>query len=178
MAKKDAPNKSKAIRDYLTKNPGAMPKEVVAALKEQGIDVKANVVSVTKSNMKGGSKKKARRGRTAGGPNKSQAVRDYLSKNPDATAKEIQPALAKEGLKVDAQMINSIKWKLNKAGAPKKTKARKKAPGRPAGRPAAAKVSSAGSLTAQDLVAAKQFVDQIGSIKDALSAVETLEKLL
>ena len=108
MAKKDAPNKSQAIRDYLTANPGAMPKDVVAALKEQGIDVQANVVSVTKSNMnkKKGGKKKKGRGRTAGGPNKSQAVRDYLAQNPDATAKEIRPALAKDGIKVDDQIAS------------------------------------------------------------------------
>lgn len=179
MAKKDAPNKSQAIRDYLTANPGAMPKEVVAALKEQGIDVKANVVSVTKSNM--GSKKKKKKkggGRSAGGPNKSQAIRDYLAANPDATAKEIQPALAKDGIKVDAQMINSIKWKLKSQGGPKK--AAKKKAGRPAGRPkaAAAPKASAGALTAQDLIHAKKFVDQIGGLKDAQAAIETLEKLL
>ncbi|MHB1038358.1 MAG: hypothetical protein ACYC35_24075 [Pirellulales bacterium] len=53
-------NKSKAIRDYLQTDPGAMPKVVVAALKAQGIDVSPRVVSVVKFKM---SAKKSKRGR-------------------------------------------------------------------------------------------------------------------
>jgi len=52
-------NKSAAIRDYLGAHRDAKPKEVVAALKEQGIDVSPNVVSIVKAKLK---VKSARRG--------------------------------------------------------------------------------------------------------------------
>jgi hypothetical protein len=45
-------NKSAAIRDYLGKNPEAKPKEIVAALLEQGITVSAQMVSVIKAKSK------------------------------------------------------------------------------------------------------------------------------
>ena len=58
MAKKaNAPegapvNKSAAIRDYLAKNANAMPKEIVAALSENGIIVSPQMVSVIKAKSK------------------------------------------------------------------------------------------------------------------------------
>jgi len=45
-------NKSAAIRDYLAGHKDAKPKEVVAALKEQGIEVSPNVVSIVKAKVK------------------------------------------------------------------------------------------------------------------------------
>lgn len=55
-------NKSEAIRSYLKANPNAKNKDVIAALKEQGIEVTASSVSV----MKRGTKKKAE-GQSEGG---------------------------------------------------------------------------------------------------------------
>jgi hypothetical protein len=53
-------SKSAAIRDYMAAHKGAMPKEIVAALKEQGIDVSPNLVSILRAKMKvKGAKKKA-----------------------------------------------------------------------------------------------------------------------
>jgi hypothetical protein len=52
--------RSQAIRDYLSANPAAGPKDVIAALKEQGVAVTTGLVS----NIKYGGKKSAgRRGR-------------------------------------------------------------------------------------------------------------------
>ncbi len=45
-------NKSAAIRDYLKAHKGAMPKETVAALKANGIDVSSQMVSVVKAKLK------------------------------------------------------------------------------------------------------------------------------
>src|SRR5690348_2537678 len=50
--------KSSAVRAYLSKNRKAMPKQVVAALKDQGIDVSPNLVSIIKAQV---GIKKARR---------------------------------------------------------------------------------------------------------------------
>jgi hypothetical protein len=53
-------SKSAAIRDYMAAHKGAMPKEIVAALKEQGIEVSPNLVSILRAKMKvKGAKKKA-----------------------------------------------------------------------------------------------------------------------
>ena len=49
--------RTKAVRDYLTANPDASPKEVVASLAAQGIDVKVGLVSVIKYSKKSGGKK-------------------------------------------------------------------------------------------------------------------------
>jgi len=45
-------SKSAAIRDYLKGHKGAMPKEIVAALKEQGIDVAPSMVSIIRAKSK------------------------------------------------------------------------------------------------------------------------------
>ena len=55
MAKKKAKssiNKSQAIRDYLAKKPKAAPKEVIAALKENGVEVSVGLVSNVKYSKK------------------------------------------------------------------------------------------------------------------------------
>ena len=45
-------NKSLAVRDYLALHPKATPKDVSAALKDQGLDVSPNYVSIVKFQMK------------------------------------------------------------------------------------------------------------------------------
>jgi hypothetical protein len=44
--------KTRAIRDYLAANKNAKPKEVVAALKGQGLEVSPNLVSIQRAKMK------------------------------------------------------------------------------------------------------------------------------
>ncbi len=64
MAKLARGVKSQAIRDYFTTSPNAMPKEVVAALKEKGLKVSSQNVSTIKGKLSAGGKKK--RGRPKG----------------------------------------------------------------------------------------------------------------
>jgi len=45
-------NKSAAVRDYLKGHKQARPREIVAALKEQGIDVSPNMVSMIRAQSK------------------------------------------------------------------------------------------------------------------------------
>ena len=59
MAKKPAVNKSQAIRDHFSSHPGAMPVDVVAALKKQGITVSSGLVSIVKLKLKKAGAKKA-----------------------------------------------------------------------------------------------------------------------
>lgn len=66
MAKRSSgPNKSAAIREYLDKNPEAKPREIVDALKAQGVDVTPAFVSTIKSKSGGAAAPKKRRGRPA-----------------------------------------------------------------------------------------------------------------
>jgi arginine repressor len=77
MAKKEDANdanKSQAIRDFLNANPKAKPRQVVAALKEQGHEVTAAYVSTIKSLDKKKQGKVRRRGRPAGSTNAASAA--------------------------------------------------------------------------------------------------------
>lgn len=53
-ATSDAPkaNKSAIVREYLKERKQARPKEIVAALEEQGIDVSPNIVSMIRAQSK------------------------------------------------------------------------------------------------------------------------------
>jgi hypothetical protein len=65
MAKRKHGAKSAAIREYFADNPGAKPRVVVEALRQKGIRVSAQMVSVIK-----GKQKRGLRGRrsTSNGP--------------------------------------------------------------------------------------------------------------
>lgn len=116
----------------------------------------------------GMAKKKAR-------GNKSQAIRDYLAENPQATASEIVPALKKQGFKVSPGLVSQVKStsgpKRGRRKGAKKKGTRKKGPAR-AGRPAAA-----GGLSLSDLQEAKRLADQLGGVQEARAALEALEEL-
>ena len=66
-SKKEAVNKSQAIRDALDANPDKSPSEIAEELKARGLDVNAQYVSTIKSNAKAKSRrtKIVRRGRAA-----------------------------------------------------------------------------------------------------------------
>ena len=57
MAKKTTVNKSEAIRSVLAANPSASAKEVVATLKQTGIDVNEGLVYAVKQDLKAAGKK-------------------------------------------------------------------------------------------------------------------------
>src|SRR4051794_25003010 len=67
-------SKSEAIREYLKTNRTAKPKEVVAALKVQGVDVGTNLVSITKARMKIRKAKRRAKKATAAGSNTAAAL--------------------------------------------------------------------------------------------------------
>ena len=63
MAKKQAISKTQAVRDYLKAHPGAMSKEIAAALTKQGIKINAGHVAniKTKINKETATKKAAKK---------------------------------------------------------------------------------------------------------------------
>ncbi len=89
MAKRSAgPNKSAAIREYLDANPAAKPREIVDALKSQGVSVSPAFVSTIKSKAGAeGSTVTKRRGRPKGSGRKSVTRKQ-------AAGKAVSPAPA------------------------------------------------------------------------------------
>ena len=117
---------------------------------------------------------KARRGRSAGGVNKSQAIKDYLNANTNAAPKAVVEALAAQGIEVSSQLVSNVKTSLGKKGR------RGGRRGRRPGRVAAAgggRASGGGSLSVQNLLDAKRVVEQVGSIDAVRKALDALESL-
>jgi len=52
--------------------------------------------------------------------NKSQSIRDYFNANPKAKSSEVVDALAKQGIAVNANLVNTVKSKHNKRQKVKK----------------------------------------------------------
>ncbi len=110
MAKKKSEvNKSLEIRTFMENNPKAKPREVVAALKDRGIEVSAQFVSTVKSNSikTGGTK---RRGRPLG-----STKRAAVAAKPAASRKS--------GDSVSVQSLLKVKRVVKELGSIEETKA-------------------------------------------------------
>lgn len=105
----------------------------------------------------------------AGGPNKSQAIRDYLKAHPKAGPTEVCKELKKKGLTVAPALVSNVKAAALRKSGKKPAKRKGRGPGRPAG--AADKVSLA------SLIDAREFVDRVGGVEQAKSLLKALDKL-
>lgn len=174
MANPEHGARSNAIREYLKSNPAAGPNQVVAALKEQGINVTKGLVS----NIKYGgqsSKKKGKSGRRAsaaighkrrGAATLSETVREFLRSHPGAMPKAIKEGLKAQGVKVSTSLISFVKY-----GRPAKKAS-------PSLRVAARKTTSRNvDLTAQQLIQVKRLSDSLGGAARVRQALEALEEL-
>jgi hypothetical protein len=188
QAKSDGVNKSQAIRDYLAANPNAMPADVIAGLKEKGINVSRGLVGLVKyakSGKKAGGRRSAGRKRgskaarsprtakiTKGG-SKSDAVRAYLAANPDSSPIAVAKALKKQGIKISVSLASAVKYakKGKKAGRPKG----RRGPGRP--KMATTRASSNGAVNLEALVVAKRLAERMGGIEKAREALAVLARL-
>lgn len=102
MAKRSAgPNKSAAIREYLDANPNAKPREIVDALKSQGVSVTPAFVSTIKSKAGSeGATVTKRRGRPKGSGRKTVTRKQRAGK--EVTAMPVtRRAAASETITVD-----------------------------------------------------------------------------
>lgn len=93
---------------------------------------------------------------------KSQAIRDYLTHNPEAAPKEVIEALKGQKLKVTSQMVSTIRTKMTG----KKVKRRKKRKGAPAD-----------MVSMETLLKAKKLIAEMGSLEMAREAIDALAKL-
>ncbi|MFP6764869.1 MAG: hypothetical protein VB858_14685 [Planctomycetaceae bacterium] len=176
-------SKSQAIRDYFKANPGTGAKIAHAALAKQGVTVSLALVNKVKyeagpigktARKKSITRRKAtssRRGRPAGGGvSLSDRIRGYMADNPDATRPEIREGLKQQGVDVKTSLVNAVFVKSHNGAGPKAKR------GRP-GRKPAATASSAGTLSAAELIDAKKVVDSLGGIARVREALGLLEQL-
>ena len=108
------------------------------------------------------------------GVNKSQAIRDYMNANPKAKPRDVVTAMNAKGIKVSAQFVSTVKSTSKKSGGATKRR------GRPAGSTATKKAASStgsGTVSVDALLKMKRVVEEFGSIDEAKSALQTLEKL-
>jgi len=92
MAKKPAVNMSQSIRDFLATNPGAMPVDVVKALKKDGVTVTTGLVSniKTKLNKAGKAMKAAKPAAVAAAVPAPAAVEKPAKPNGTITLEQIK----------------------------------------------------------------------------------------
>ncbi len=80
MARKKV-NNSQKIRDFITANPDARVRDIVAGLKEQKVAVSAALVSNVRMRMKGAPAKKKKPGRPAGKPGRKPGAKSVAKAN-------------------------------------------------------------------------------------------------
>lgn len=127
--------------------------------------------------------------RSAGGPNKSAAIRQYLDSNPEAKPREIVDALKAQGLEVTPAFVSTIKSKSGGGtAAPKKRRGRPKAAAQAAAktttpRAAAAPAAKRGGAATGDtvsvdgLIRAKKLAEELGGVDKVRAALAALEKI-
>jgi len=99
---------------------------------------------------------------------KTQAVRDYISENPDANPKAIVAGLkATKGIRIKLGLANSVKYS-------KRSKGRK---GRTLAPHAAARKTNSAAVTIDQLIEVKRFADSLGGLAAVRQAIEMLEQL-
>jgi hypothetical protein len=93
---------------------------------------------------------------------KSQAIRDYFSKNPKATVKEAHDAIVASGQKVSQALVAAIKYKDRQTARRRGRKA---------------KALATGQVSLDHLIEAKSFAAKVGGIQAAKAALGGLERL-
>ncbi|WP_164101753.1 hypothetical protein [Candidatus Laterigemmans baculatus] len=129
--------------------------------------------------------------RSAGGPNKSAAIRQYLDSNPEAKPREIVDALKEQGLEVTPAFVSTIKSKSSGGGtsAPKKRRGRPKAAAQGAAKTTSPRTASApatkrgaaaaggDTVSVDGLIRAKKLAEELGGVDKVRAALAALEKI-
>lgn len=182
MAHEEGTTLSDIIRDYIAQHPEEKTKQIIAGLKQQGVDVSVDLVNKVKYRLKqaagGSAVKRARRAKrikarkTSAAPAQgavtgTQLILNYMKQNRKAKPKEIQAGLAAQGHKVTMSLISAVRAR---------RKARRKAK-RMAATAAARTTPASSSLSAAQLVDVKRLADALGGADAVRSALDTLEEL-
>ena len=102
--------------------------------------------------------------------NKSQAIREALQANPDASPKEIAEKVNEQGFKVTPAYVSIVKYNASKSAGGSGRKVRVKRAG---GRPVAGGMSVSGS----PLQSALEFIQACGGLKEAKSLLAQVEAI-
>ena len=116
----------------------------------------------------------------SGGPNKSQAIRDYYAAHPNAKPKEISAELKKAGVDVTPAFISTIRsTSMGKKKKTSKTNSAKAAPAKAASAKTSAKAASqtGTSISIESLLKAKGMVKELGGIDAAIATLTALKRL-
>jgi hypothetical protein len=105
----------------------------------------------------------ARKAAAVEGPSKSEAIRNYKSKNPDAGPKAIAAALADDGIKVTPAFVSTVLSNDKRKGGGTGRRGR-----RPGG----------GNASLDNLIQAKKLAEQMGGIEQARAALDALARIL
>lgn len=105
--------------------------------------------------------------KSAAGPNKSAAIRNYKESHASAGPKEITEALAKDGIKVSAAFVSTVLSNDRRKGR----KGRKKVAMRRS-------VGNRSGGAFANLIQAKKLADQLGGVDKARAALDALAKIL
>ncbi|MEM9365929.1 MAG: hypothetical protein AAGD07_08020 [Planctomycetota bacterium] len=118
------------------------------------------------------------------GVNKSVAIRTYKTENPDAKPKEIQAALAKDGINIATSFISTV---LSQAGMTSRggtKRGRRKTARKPAkqavtsAKRAASVGTGSSEVSLDSLIRVKKIVEEMGSVENAQNALKALDKLI
>ena len=179
MAKRRDGTKSQAVQDYLASNKDASPKQIVEALKEQGVAVSFGLASIIKYKKPGKKKTAARKAKRIAATARlpavtgSDSIRQFIAKNPSAGPKDIEAGLKAEGVKVSKALISAVKY--SKAKKKSGTKARRMA--RRAAVHVAARKTPSSAVTIEQLIEVKRFADSFGGADQVRQALDMLEQL-
>jgi 3-methyladenine DNA glycosylase Tag len=113
----------------------------------------------------------------SGGPNKSQAIREYYAAHPNAKPKEISAELKKQGIDVTPAFISTIRsTSMGKKKKTVKTASAKAAP-KAASVKASAPAKSTSNISIESLIKAKGLVRDLGGIDAAIATLTALKRL-
>lgn len=184
-APKEGVSKSESTRQYVAKNPGAGPKEIVEGLRAEGIEISVALASKIKYERsegamakKGRRKKKTRAAAAAGNGSsergqKAEAIRTAArSFGKKVRPKDVIAMLKEQGIVVSSAQVSQT---LKAMGMRRTRRGGKARVGAVAAAPRVA--SRSGSIAIDDLIAAKKLVNQLGSVEAATQALAALAKL-
>ncbi len=109
--------------------------------------------------------------------NKSQEIRDYYAEHPRAKPREVVAGLAEKDIKVNTQIVSTVRYNMKKkrrgSGRGRRAAAETATPARRA----AGNGRSRGAELFTALVDAKKLSDRLGGIQRAKQALKVLEQL-
>jgi hypothetical protein len=134
------------------------------AVKEQGKDMAKDSVKEATAPAVGAGEK----------VNKSQLVRDYLTKNPKATPKSIAIALGEQGVVVTPNYVSIVKFQMKRMRG--RVRRPVVAPDSVESKPVEQKVTEKFSL--ETLIQAKKLAESLGGVDNARQALAALSKII